>query len=600
MNHSMGLPLDIPWKLIAVSQDMMDTRPGNRKYPFRWRSSIGISAFEPGVADLPEELCDERITLLKVTCSITGYQPSAEEREAIQNGQALAPIRLSGFPVEELDRAISEYFGCYGVQLQVAVFPPSEVTDLNQYPHIVDFEPKTRDLYQVTMEEGEILSASNSETVTDKSYTKTNSVETGLSIQAKAQYGSSSGAHVQATGTLTHKWGSTEQDGFQVQTDSSTDRRERQAVATQLTQMYNLLTGYHAGTNRALFLMLPRPHTLQPTDRRTFAQGFRFIEGIQDFFLIVMRRKDQESFRVEATLETAHFPDDPEIERPDPAADDELGDEVFVVRLTQPWGGDARIENHPSATYNLSGGWRVDRNRGDPLHRGIDEISNFAPTWNRLIEEYSYRAVSDTGVQVFGKLRGGETLAVGTSEFHRAYRVYKRRSRSVESDQPARVTTPLLLTSRSLFVRAKSGEHCVEPLEITDQPTSLVLEDVLRQSSTSGSSRDRLRTLERTIVLGAGHPHRRPLGAIGYLASDYLSQKVSTQLSKDQIVTMIKNLFELPPEMLKRIGDMTVLDLYSDGLESIGKKFGITVEEVAKLRTSMLGVPDSAFKPKQN
>jgi hypothetical protein len=78
---SLNLPIDIPWKLIAVSPDMMDTRFCNKRFPFQWRSSLAIYAFEPKLEDLPEQLCDERLTYLKVTASITGYQPTKEETD---------------------------------------------------------------------------------------------------------------------------------------------------------------------------------------------------------------------------------------------------------------------------------------------------------------------------------------------------------------------------------------------------------------------------------------------------------------------------------------------------------------------------------------
>ena len=40
--------------------------------------------------------------------------------------------------------------------------------------------------------------------------------------------------------------------------------------------MYNLLTSYHAGSNREAFLMLPRPHILQPTEEfRMIYDGLR-------------------------------------------------------------------------------------------------------------------------------------------------------------------------------------------------------------------------------------------------------------------------------------------------------------------------------------
>src|SRR5207245_652882 len=93
-------------------------------------------------------------------------------------------------------------------------------------------------------------------------------------------------------------------------------RRENQSTTTNLSQMYNLLTGYHAGTNRAVFLMLPRPHTLQPTDHRTFVQGLRMIEGLQDFFLIVSRPRQMSALCIEASLETGHFPEDVVVQSP--------------------------------------------------------------------------------------------------------------------------------------------------------------------------------------------------------------------------------------------------------------------------------------------
>jgi hypothetical protein len=184
--------------------------------------------------------------------------------------------------------------------------------DLQDYPHIIDFEPKTRDLYQGATEDGEILTASVSEVKADKTFAHTESSETGLSVNAGVSVGFAS-----LGGGLSHKWGETNQDTSQVQTDASRERREKHATTTNLSQMYNLLTGYHAGTNRAVFLMLPRPHVLQPTDHRTFVQGLRYIEGVQDFFLIVARPKDIPGLCIEAFLETSHFPEEVQVKEPE-------------------------------------------------------------------------------------------------------------------------------------------------------------------------------------------------------------------------------------------------------------------------------------------
>ncbi len=188
----------------------------------------------------------------------------------------------------------------------------------------------TRDLYQSSTEEGEILSASRSEINTTKTLGSSGTSETGFSIggsllggvvggtlgfvaggPGRAAAGATAGAAAGGGTNFTHKMGETSQDSFLTTTDSSRERRERFANNTSISQMYNLLTGYNTGTNRAVFIMLPRPHTLQPTDLRTFIRGVRIIEGLQEFFLIVTRPAD-ESFKelcIETSLETAHIPE---------------------------------------------------------------------------------------------------------------------------------------------------------------------------------------------------------------------------------------------------------------------------------------------------
>lgn len=158
-SQQLSLPTNIPWKLVAVSPDMMDTTYCNKRFPFSWRSSLAISTYEPEPDQLPKEYSDRRITYLKVACTITGYQPSKEETN---RGLASFP----NVPTEDLKRILLEYFACYGALVNVAVFPdpgsesgtPSPTT----YPCIIDFEPKERDLIQAATLNGEILTASQS------------------------------------------------------------------------------------------------------------------------------------------------------------------------------------------------------------------------------------------------------------------------------------------------------------------------------------------------------------------------------------------------------------------------------------------------------
>ncbi len=278
-------PVDIPWKLIATSPDMMDTTFGNKRFPYKWRSSLAISAYEPPLDDMVDELEDDRITYIKVTATLTGYIPSADE---IKSGYVSFPE----VPVEDLDRILQDYFACYGVLLEVGVFPRNESSQqavaLYDYPHIIDFEPKSRDLYQTASETGDILTGSMSKVSTGKSYTHADKTDMGFNVGSSYSSGETSPyGTFQGDWRITPSWGSSDQNTSSTQIDGSRERRETQSTTTQITQMYNLLTGYHMGTNRAAFVMLPRPHALQATDYRTFIKGLRMIEGIQEFFLVI-------------------------------------------------------------------------------------------------------------------------------------------------------------------------------------------------------------------------------------------------------------------------------------------------------------------------
>ncbi len=144
MSQSFDLPVDVPWYPIAASPDMMDMQFGTGFFPPPWRSSLAIFAYEPSPDDLPSEMCNQKITYLKVSCSVTGYQPTAQETADLvaapppenYNPSTVdynpAPIEV-GLPTapggavqdnlsDALDYADAS-FGCYGVLLNVAVFP---------------------------------------------------------------------------------------------------------------------------------------------------------------------------------------------------------------------------------------------------------------------------------------------------------------------------------------------------------------------------------------------------------------------------------------------------------------------------------------------
>ncbi len=55
--------------------------------------------------------------------------------------------------------------------------------------------------------------------------------------------------------------------------------------------MYHLLDSYHLGTNRAVFFVQPRPHTLE--EPSGFVRGPRPVEGIQEVLLVFAQLKVQ-------------------------------------------------------------------------------------------------------------------------------------------------------------------------------------------------------------------------------------------------------------------------------------------------------------------
>src|SRR5574337_539755 len=72
--QDLSLPVDVPWKLIATSRDMLASHA--RPMPNAvWRSSVAVFAYDPDLSDLPEVFTDRELTFLKVVCSITGFTP---------------------------------------------------------------------------------------------------------------------------------------------------------------------------------------------------------------------------------------------------------------------------------------------------------------------------------------------------------------------------------------------------------------------------------------------------------------------------------------------------------------------------------------------
>jgi hypothetical protein len=307
-NFKLNLPTDIPWTRRCVSTDMVDPHICDTSSLYRWRSSIAIFEYEP---DEENQTYDGMIiTYLKVSATITGYQENPEEIGLKLRGLRSYWQDQAGID-DYLDK-LQTYYPCYGAVLEVAVGPQDEEgTRIDDYPYFLDFEPKKRELYELVTDTGETMSRSLESVDLGKSSTSVRShevvdVDKGWAAAAGVE---AKGVKVDLSGSRQGEWGARDVSQEESQnvrsTDASQESRETQSHTTQLSQMYHQLDSYHLGTNRAVFFVHPRPHTIET--EHTFVNGPRNIEGIQEFVFVVIRPTKVEQFCVEAYLETGHI-----------------------------------------------------------------------------------------------------------------------------------------------------------------------------------------------------------------------------------------------------------------------------------------------------
>lgn len=797
----LNLPINIPWRQIAVSPDMMDKTFCNKKFPFAWRSSMAISVYEPKPEDLPEELCGDQITYIKVTTSITGYQASKEELDALEKYAVGLSINFPNIPKEDMIDAFDQiqllfaYLACYGVLLNVAVFPypntnkkliervridfsklqrrdapvnsplfdpgaeldnpfihssgvkfdsgqpqnsltnlialgngtdaeldlhskmvitfpanqvvaaveskivylnnavikmeafntngsvgtkssdsePNQVhtlfiegvsiekvlitttggkssllefayfvegkeekIELENYPHIIDFEPKRRDLYQAATEAGEVLTGSRSALSTTKALTHTESTENSVSFDAgvKAVVPIPEfpiGVDASVKTKQTNK--ETDQDQWTVQTDASRERRETQGTTTQLSQMYNLLTGYHAGTNRASFLSLARPHVLQPTDFRTFIQGLRAIEGMQDYFFIVSRPKEIEGLCIEASLETGNYSENTEIIEPPEeyyetyfdypvflqvnggngsgsfwlgADGGECKDLNFNEKLPEQFVVDQRQERKRLEGNALETGW-------DEGHPGVALISGISEN----VQNLKYNVVAGELI-VTAKLcsKAGESgLFSGDAGdqaiFDGVFRVFMRSDLPKTSHKESHADIGnLVVTSRSLCTCFKSGD-CIEVVHVPPPKEDPIIIDRIvdetpirinkaimtryaRSQNRMPLEKAFLSKVQTALTRSHSSTSRHSFDdKVGFLESDYLKNQIISLLPKEYLKTPLSKIEKLPKEIARALGEnFTVGEALSMDLAKFARNTALSIKDATKVRHLLLGLPD--------
>lgn len=154
VSFRMNLPTDVPWERICVSKDMMDDVVCDRRLPGKWRTSLAVFKY------IPEEEYQlypkYKISYLKVTVTITGYQPLDKEIQGRINWQGVNVETIAG--VTDL---LNTYLPCHGAILQVMVGPKrTEGIRVEDYPFFMDFEPKKRELYEMVTDTKERQSRS--------------------------------------------------------------------------------------------------------------------------------------------------------------------------------------------------------------------------------------------------------------------------------------------------------------------------------------------------------------------------------------------------------------------------------------------------------
>jgi hypothetical protein len=390
-NFKLNLPTDIPWERICVTEDMIDRVVCDNRLPAKWQTSMAVFKYRP--EDEYQLFPQYNITYLKVTATITGYQPLDQEIQGTIDWNGVDVSTIPG-----LTDLLNSYNPCHGAILQVVVGPkdqpkgrpPISHVDnpsvaLKDYPFFLDFEPKKRELYELATDTKEKQSRSIESLNITKSAGSTQSLEI-LDVDMGGGGFGAQGSYAGTGGGFTYsapngQWGTKRLNADESLSSRSSDvgqeKRESYSFSTQISQMYHLLDSYHLGTNRIVFFIQPRPHTLE--EPSGFVRGPRPVDGIQEFFMVVAQPKDQQDFCVSLRLDTSHLTKTPimDFERKsettqmascsspvaskhDIPAENIVGARACFFDCWDVHYQCYRTEAHDTVTYNAPAGFRIE------------------------------------------------------------------------------------------------------------------------------------------------------------------------------------------------------------------------------------------------
>lgn len=592
----MSLPIDIPWKRMAVSEDMIAPVANDLRFPRKWSSSVSVFYHEP--TELPPEYCTRKITYLKVVCTITNYQTD----EAID-------VTI----LDELREMYGEYYGtwkpfsyltqsypCYGALLQIAVFPnPADGVALHDFPYVSSFQPTKREMYETVTESGEAASQSGSRvnvlkgttgTVTNEDYNLYMGGESHSAV-----FGAYSGQEGQKqVGDINRT--QTENQNLTT-TDASREKRESLAYSTSMNQLYSLLQGYHLGTNRVLFFMQPRPH-IQDT-KFTFIQGLRRLEGIQEFFLIVNRPASIPGFCVEVALETAHAVQERAYHpRLIPISDLYLSGNLNKTAAALGINaGNYPVEANLVATWNRSSTWErwlaIHYLDADVGWRTIDfYVQQGQFTWDNFSRLQTVtRLFPDIGLEdlalIFEEYEGN------LNEFFVTGRRLHSCATSVPEEEREEGEADCERSDAKHISKYKEDPSIVFEIKSSDLPHATISS---RNSNMAFTQNAMTQKINAALWSSLGSPRRFPYGAVSFLETDFILNEMSQlirMLGKAGIQDRpLEDIEDLRPLFENGLGQSkrarSIIDLGTLSNSMLARDLNVTELEARKIRRKLL------------